>query len=68
MDSYESDVLKRLKAQYPQHVALLQEKGYGWYPTLARFWKSARGTRTRSYSPERLGEISIEELKSEIGS
>ena len=67
MGSYQISVLRLLKAQCPWHVELLISKGLEWNPGLAIFRGSNRGGLPVDYSPERLAEISLNKLKSELG-
>jgi hypothetical protein len=67
MGSYEINVLRRLKAQCPGHVELLFSRGFEWNPDLPIFRKSTRGGLPVDYSPERLAEMSLDKLKSELG-
>lgn len=67
MGSYQINLLRRLKVQFPEHVELLISNGFEWNPDLAMFRKAIRGGLPIDYSPERLAKMPLDKLKRELG-
>jgi hypothetical protein len=64
---YASDVLKLVKAQCSEHIALLEEQGYSWRRDLALFRKDGEGAERIEFDPIQLAHMTLDELKTKLG-
>ena len=67
METYEAELLLRLKALYPDHVALLDQSGFQWTPDVAAFCKRVTGGWRVIYTPEMLAGMPLDKLKRVLG-